>query len=549
MTLLFKNRFWMTLETGKSPESPRFGELGNGGETVSLPAGFNFSDSDSGPFFKNVMRGITGVMVYEGPDECKIITDAYGMLPVFCYGTGEKRYYFTHFPDLLEALPDITLSPDPVGIWEAMLYDVIFGTRTIFREIRMLPPSSVITVDAASGSESMERYDHLEFGRIEGKDLEEAGRRVAELLKGVLSKMTGERFLLPLSGGVDSRVLAAAAAAVFGSDRITALSFACRPSSYEFVYARKTCEILGIKDWRGHILTQDSYLRSLRVFPERFGGNLSISHGHLYDALQANRHEFQGMTLLSGAFADAAGGYHAEPPEMGALHVEESHNYRHVMKLDEAFCLKGVRDMVIQDIKDNFSEWRNGSTIETFDEYAYVTNRQPRVLFMQSLLYQDILKTEQPFTDPALSTFLFGLPYEMRAYKRGVRAAIKHLSGPLYRLPDISSKMIQDAFRDRLHIYRGKVINNLCRLATLATGDRHMFFSPYQTECQDYNLRVAHRKLVHGAVGTLKDYGVIDDEQCKVLSSRPNKQFGGGVMPCAQYWAITIAEALRRFCK
>ena len=77
-------------------------------------------------------------------------------------------------------------------------------------------------------------------------------------------------------------------------------------------------------------------------------------------------------------------------------------------------------------------------------------------------------------------------PFDLGEVKGLIVQDIQYLNPDLYKLPEISSKMIQDTWHDMFHVYRGKVINSLSRIATLATMDRHLFFSPYQTECQDY---------------------------------------------------------------
>ena len=542
-----KDRLWLVLKIGDGVAQSNLPASDGDTSSVDLLEGVSLDDKQSCTRLKALMRGVPGVWVGQEGDRLVLVTDAYGMLPVFSYRAGDTYYFFTHFPDLVAAVPSLSLTPDPAGIWEAMTFDLILGRRTVFQEICMFPPSSVIVIDCQTGTERVIPYDHLSFEKLSNITEVEAGAQVAELLESVLAGMAGDHFLLPLSGGVDSRLLATAMVKVFGPERITALTYACRPTSYEFVYAQRTCDILGIKDWRGYILTADSYLRSLRIFPERLGGGMSIAHGHLFDALSFKKNEWIGMTLVSGAFADAAGGYGAKPPELRSQPVEQSHYYRHLEKVDTSLHLGETKALIEQDIRDIYAGWQDGSVVETFDEYSYITQRQPRLLFAQSLLYQDILPAAQPFTDPDLAEFLLGLPYDLRHYKRAIRAAIRHLNVDLYKLPDISSKMIQESVFDWFDVYRGKVINNLSMLLTFAAGNRHLFFSPYQTECQDYNLRTSHRRLALDAIDTLQTYGLVSSGQAQILKKKPYRPYRGLLLPCIQYWAITIAAALKQF--
>ncbi len=497
---------------------------------------------------EEALKGICATLLVSNEQQVIILTDAYGILPIFCYKSIHSYVYFSHFNDLIKVINTSELSPDKNGIWEALLYDSSIYKRTIFSEISHIPPGTHITIDLISGDIQMQKYSNLSFPAIQGIDSHQAGKSVAEKLKNAFAAQSNHKFLLPLSGGVDSRLLAAALVDVHGPECITALSFACKESSYELRYAKEVCDILGIKDWRPYILNSSSYMRSLDLFPGRLGGNLSISHGHLFNALCDKAESFIGMTLVSGAFADAAGGFHASPKTAASTSLEHSHYYQHLSSMAKIISLEDVFDPIHADIQSTYSSWKDGSSIETFDEYFYVTTRQPRVIFTQSLLYRDFLPVIQPFTNPELSSFMFGLPYSCRSFKESIRSAIAVLSPQLATLPDISSKMARKTASQSYHIYKGKILNNMARIATRAFFDKCLFFSPYQTECQDYNLRTTHRRSILSAFATLEKRKLISHDQTTVLSKKPYKQFGGGILPCVQYWALTISRTLDYFC-
>jgi len=548
--VLARDRFYISFSPKNRPETVRVEYSVPHGQPIQLDISWNHSHFRKGSFDSQIlttMCGVCGSILQKDNDNIYIVTDTYGMLPVYFYRGKNGFCFFTHFPDFLSSMSSPSLTPDPTGISEAMFFDIFINGRTIFKEIQMLPQGSIICWNSRNSELSITPYYNYSFDSRKRVTETDVGEQIAERLENVLRKTYSDHFLLPLSGGVDSRLLAAAMTRVYGPENITALSFAAHPKSYECVYAKEVCEILGIKDWQTHILTPDSYMRSLKYFPERFGGNLSVAHGHLFDGIKSRERDFKGMTLVSGAFADAVGGYGAKAPGLEMSDQRDSHYYRHLIKLDAVLDFKSIKNKISDDIEAVFIKWKNGSSVETFDEYAYITQRQPCVLFTQSLLYKDVIPVMQPFADYDLSEFFFGLPYELRSYKKATRAAIHFYSQKLSSLADVSSKMISDSFRDTYRVYRGKVMNNACRIMTTLTNDRRLFFSPYQTESQDYNLRTSHREMAINAMTVLRDYGIIRDDQLRVLTRKPYKQFGGGVMPCAQYWAITITEALKRF--
>jgi len=545
VTTIFYNRFWLEINNFPNSLTQEPYSLGPNGHILNIEDDLSTPSNSTAEQLRNELTGKSATIVSTSNNSITIVTDTYGTLPIYLYSKGSHHCFFSHFPDLLNKIAPNTLTPDNVGIWESMLYDATIHTRTIFKEITMIPTATCATINFLNKNLAMTKFNHLSFQSIEGMDSYEAGSAVAEKLKNSLSLYKDKRFLLPLSGGIDSRLLAGAMVEVFGPDRITALSFACSKNSYELKYAKNVCDVLGIKDWRTHILTNKSYMHSLEKLPMRLGGNLSISHGHLFDALSSSKGTLSEMTLVSGAFADAAGGYHASSPSV----QQKSHYYRHLSSMDKILDLGNNKQEFLSDLDEVKKTWKDYSTIDSFDEYFYVTNRQPKVIFTQSLLYGDFLPVIQPFTNPNLSDYLFGLPYHLRSHKLSLRMAIFSISSKLFELPDISSKMIKRNTSDLAHIYRGKILNNLARLATRTTFDKHLFFSPYQTECQDYNLRTFHRKKVLAAFSDLEQKGIISTKQSKILRQKPYKQFGGGLLPCVQYWAITISETLKQFSK
>lgn len=502
-------------------------------------------EGSAGLLLKTEISKIDGVWIGDDENNYMIVTDIYGKLPIYVYEHNNAVVLFSHFDELLDEVPGILLTLDIVGIWESMIYGMAIDKRTIFNEIKLLGPASVLLINKNSGRMSNRYYDNLSFSKNQETSKERVGKTVAELLQSVLSQYKIDHCLLPLSGGVDSRLLAASLTKVLGPDNITALSFASRRNSYELVYAKRVCEMLGIKDWRHHILTPQSYTRSLQVFPKRTGGMISIAHGHLYDALVTRSPEWEGMTLVSGAFADAAGGYGAQDPRIVSTELSSSFYCRHLDKMNGALDLGNTANEILNDISNIYNRWKNDSSIETFNEFSYINQRQTRLLFAQSLLYQDILPVVQPYSDGSLSQYLLGLPYEIRHYKQSIRYAIRHIDKRLFDLPDISSLLRRKYPRDYYHHFVSKVVNNSARVLTTLSNDKTLFFSPYQTECQDYYLRTYHRNLAIESLNMFLQKGIISGGQFKLLADKPYKQYGGGIQTAIQYSAITIAPTFR----
>lgn len=492
---------------------------------------------------KNILSKINGVLIGEDDNYVIIVTDHYGILPIYMYTEKNKIVLFSHFNEFKELKNDIVLSIDQIGVWEQIIHGLPLNDRTIYNEIKLLSPASIFCINKITGSLKRIFYDNITFPISSDANSELVGKNIEELLSIFFSRQNIEHCLLPLSGGIDSRLLAASLSKIYGSDKITAITFASSKNSYEFIYAKKVCEILGIKDWRFHLLTPDSYLRSLNVFPHRTGGMLSVAHGHLYDVLSTKNKEWEGMTLISGAFADAASGYATEDPKLSCTSLENSNYFQNLEKLNKNLVLGNIKSEITNDLQNIFLRWKDNSSIKSFNEFVYINQRQSRLLFTQSLLYQDLIPVLQPFCDNTVSEYLLSLPFEMRHFKQSLRYSIEFFNKELFNLPDISSIYRRKYLRDYYHLYRGKIFNNVAMMLTILFNDHHLFFSPYQTESQDFYLRRFHRQLVIDSIKYLLSRGILNENNMKILIEKPFKQYGGGFLTAAQYSIITMARA------
>ncbi|MDQ7818387.1 MAG: asparagine synthase C-terminal domain-containing protein [Melioribacteraceae bacterium] len=488
--------------------------------------------------------------VIETSDAIEVITDRFGEYPVYKYQTQQELVLFSRFSDLVKHKADLRLTPNIAGIWESLIYDMTLNNGTIYNEIEIIPQGSIYRIYKDNFKTEIKYHEKYHFEKVSEYTLEEAGMKLSSLLCDELKTIDKKNIILPLSGGIDSRLLAILLSKLYQPEKIKVISFAGDKKSYELRYSKSICNTLGIKNWSSHLLDENTYLGFLDTVVSETGGMLSMMHGHLYDALKRKRcFEENEAVLISGAFADAAGGYAAIKLNIDSDDLKHSSYFLRLQKLNSH--LKIVDDYylkILDDLQFLFNRWKEDSNIETFDEYFYVAQRQPKLLFALSALYSQFLKVHHPFVSAKIANFLFSMPFELRKYKSIIRSAVKFSHKQLYELPDISSKMISDNYKRKYHTIRGKVYNNLALIMTVLYGDRRLVFSPFQTESQDYLLRTSFRNLVYSSLSQLKEFGIINDRQFEVIYQKPYKQYGGGVITTMQYRAITLAKTLQSYC-
>jgi asparagine synthase (glutamine-hydrolysing) len=159
----------------------------------------------NGPQFARKLNGLFSLAILDKRENSLIlVNDRFGMAHQVYWTVLNGGFRFaTHLKTLL-AYPDIRREVDPEGLNLFLKYSYIPSPRTIFREIRKLPPGQVLTLK--DGKLTVDSY--WEFGRHNNSptDLQEAVSSYKELLRESISRRLGSNgeVGILLSGGLDS---------------------------------------------------------------------------------------------------------------------------------------------------------------------------------------------------------------------------------------------------------------------------------------------------------------------------------------------------------
>lgn len=160
----------------------------------------------AGPHFE-APEGWFGALVWDPrTKELHAVTDRLGSRPLYVASRGRAVLVASELKALLAAGLEPRL--DPLGWAELLAYEYANGSNTPLEDVSLVPPASVLTISEDGRRRIHERWRY----RVEPVDdadegswLEELGR----LLERAVLTRTDDATVLALSGGLDSRCLAA----------------------------------------------------------------------------------------------------------------------------------------------------------------------------------------------------------------------------------------------------------------------------------------------------------------------------------------------------
>jgi asparagine synthase (glutamine-hydrolysing) len=155
------------------------------------------------------LRGMFAFAVWDAPNERLFLArDRFGEKPLYLYEDGSGLYFASEIKALLE-LPKPRPEVNLAGVWDYLAYRYVPGPRTLFREIRKLPPGTCATWK--DGKLTERRYwvapDRDPRPPTEPKDDAVKGF-LAHLDQSVKLQMVSDvPFGAYLSGGIDSSTI------------------------------------------------------------------------------------------------------------------------------------------------------------------------------------------------------------------------------------------------------------------------------------------------------------------------------------------------------
>lgn len=227
--------------------------------------------------FPDIMSGLcSGVLVDEKHHKCLLFNDRFGVERLFLYEDNNKSVFASEAKAILAVIPE-TRDFDPVGLGEFLASGCTLGENSLFRNIRVLPPGTMIKFTMGRPPQTSKYLDYSTLERLEplqeeGYFLEELCKKLKALVK-MYSQPPGQA-AISLTGGLDSRMIMACLAP---DSSIPCYTFGSMfRETYDVLIARKVARHCG--QTHQTIVLGEDFLKGFQNFLSRA---VFVSDGYL----------------------------------------------------------------------------------------------------------------------------------------------------------------------------------------------------------------------------------------------------------------------------
>lgn len=356
----------------------------------------------------------------------EVINDPFSSIPVFIYCKDNVLILNSVF----ENFKGLRLTIDRAGCYELLMYEAGLFDRTVFAEIKQMPAASIATYNLDTYELFVESYWDYKIENIPEVSKSDAVDRVWEVLSNTYRTYKDKDILMGMSGGLDSRLSLCLLKNVSNANSISTFTFGHSRSIKDYKYASMICEQLSVDKPKFFKLTDEAYREGLRL-PAKTGGCIGVAHGHAWFCL--NHLNLDGKTLVSNYYSDGVMGYDCRPTDTNNI---DDCDYYEILKTNRWNAPADVLDQIREDFNKVSERRAKEDNFSGYNEYIYLTERNPKFHMVLSYLYSEILPVETPFASFDLLMNVISLPKEIRYYKK-----IEHLilSEKLGKFTDISS--------------------------------------------------------------------------------------------------------------
>lgn len=220
------------------------------------------------------LEGMFSVVVYDSRQEVvHLFRDRAGIKPLYYLQSGPRFVWSSEIPTLVGWLGNSKPQLDREALIDFLVYRYFPAPKTLYKDIRQIPPGTILSLDVPSGDIKLKRYWDLAYAEVDMNLGEFSASLTSLLAESVVDQLKSDVPLgLLLSGGLDSSAIAA-----FASKKGALKSFAMgfRESARdESEDALVVADALGLEHrvlWSGTEAPEDLLRRMLGWFGQPFG--------------------------------------------------------------------------------------------------------------------------------------------------------------------------------------------------------------------------------------------------------------------------------------
>ena len=489
-----------------------------------------------------------GIQIIENEKYIEIYNDPFRTVPLFITRTDKNELIiFSEFEKYFD-LNSVSKEVDETGFWEIVLFGSGLWTRTLYKNVKQMPAATCLTIDKVSEIYKIKRYWNYSIKENESiKTIEQAADGLHSILDRIFSKLeSNKRYVLGMSGGLDSRITLAYLSKHIPKEKIDLFTFGFDKRILEFKYAKNVADALGIACPVFHKLTARAYRESLNYLPRISGGQVSINHCHIIDFLKTIK--TNNNLHLSTYLTDALFGYECTYPK---LKCNVGNNYYAEVARSSSQLKPETVSEIIDDSLSIFEGFDEDANFSSLDEYKYLTERNIKFHVFMAHLQNMSVDTLCIYANVDLLKYCMSMPIKFRVNKNIIDALLNKYFNDISmdKLNNISSrdsKTSTSLFQwsnkflgfYNWHIFR--ILNRLNSILRIITAGKFQIINKFQTEEHERLLYSDFKVRLHLATSKLLVKELITKNQKKLYDKLPIRSAG----VAERYTLISLAELL-----
>lgn len=390
---------------------------------------------------RNILCGMNGtyvIVIWDSEQqELTIINDRYGFRK-FYYSHFSKKFAFATSVKPISSDPDFKKELDEKAMSQLLVFGHLLDDRTLFKNIKLLPPASVLTY---KGEElSLEKYWEYSFHSDDDSiyvedDYVDGLSAVTEAA--IRKRVSGlKKIAVPLSGGLDSRVIVGMVKKIGFQGEVITYSYGHK-NCYDVIYGRKIAKQVNYPHYFVSI-NGDYIKKHAREFMKVTDGMISCLNAHMgvSKSFLSNRGHYN---IATGFLGDIATGVFTISKKIVGLKSADEvvralfEEFADIMTEEELefYLREDVYQLVCGVNYDTFrSSYFRCPTKNKFfiTRYGNLIQRQRRYTSFNLYWHEDYTTTVAPFTDNDFVDFNLHTPAALllnqNVYKKMI---VKHL--------------------------------------------------------------------------------------------------------------------------
>lgn len=389
--------------------------------------------------------------------ELLLINDRFSSRPLFYYCDGEQLIFGTQLRPLLK-FPGLPRRLDLQAVFEFFTFQRVLGDRTYYRDVKALPPASILRF--SDRRISLSRYWQMRY-RNEPYPEEYYVETLANVLRRAMARQTrgDHRLGILLSGGLDSRAVLAAAEEGKISVAFTFGDFVNR----EVQIARKLANTKGCK----HIFLQrdiDHYYRLVDEAIDIGDGMYRFDNAHVVGLLRDIRLDSDILLDTYGFDVRFKGFYFIHKTISVLGRTISTPLLLRVCKADSLEVLKrlslstfpsepnrlfnpryklGYNDTILSSMSEVLESIETQDTYNMI-EYMAANSFRSLAAYLLVLCVRSYMEQRSIIFDNDMLDFSLSMPPKFRSNGRVFRKALRKLSPELVAIPNANTGLRAD---------------------------------------------------------------------------------------------------------